>query len=120
MNLSMSPEFKLREPMAKDRPKAIVGRFFSLQNGRVGQYLSPRVLVVRQPFRSDPNDLYCFGFKQAKAAAHFAKHLAYRGYSYELLSNGWTDHPYEIRVSLPLQKAKILTQTLAFWDRQHP
>jgi len=112
MNLSMNPEFKLRKP--------IVGRFFSLQNGRVGQYLSPRVLVVRQPFRSAPNDLHCFGFEQAKAAARFAKHLAYRGYSYELLLNGWTHQPYEIRVSLPLQNAKLLTQTLAFWDRQQP
>ena len=110
INLLANPELKLKKP--------IVGRFFSLQNGRVGQYLSPRVLVVRQPFRSDPNYVHCFGFEQSKSAARFAKHLAYRGYSYELLCNGWTHQPYEIRVSLPLQNAKLLTQTLAFWDRQ--
>ncbi len=98
----------------------IVGRFFSLRQGRVGQYISPRILIVRYPFRSHPGDLHCFGFDQAKPAARFAQHLAYRGYSFELKRGGWTRQPYEIHVSIPPKTAKSLTQMLAFWDRQTP
>jgi hypothetical protein len=94
-----------------------IGRFFSLQQGRVGQYLSPRVLIVRHPFRSQPVDLHCFGFDQAKPAARFAQHLAYRGYPFELKrGGGWTRQPYEIHVSH--KSAQKLAQTIAFWDRQ--
>lgn len=96
-----------------------IGRFFSLQQGRVGQYLSPRILVIRHPFRSHPKDLHCFGFEQVKSATRFAQHLAYRGYPFELKRGGWTMYPYEIRVSIPSTQAKDLTQTLAFWDRHH-
>ncbi len=95
-----------------------IGRFFSLQQGRVGQYLSPRVLIVRHPFRSQPADLHCFGFEQVKPAARFAQHLAYRGCTFELKrGGGWTQQPYEIHVSH--KSAKMLAKTIAFWDRQH-
>lgn len=99
-----------------------IGRFFSLQQGRVGQYLSPRVLIVRHPFRSHPADLHCFGFPQEKSAIRFAQHLAYRGYTFELKRNtnltqhSLTRQPYEIH--LTHHNAKKLAQTIAFWDRQ--
>jgi hypothetical protein len=99
-------------------PTHRIGRFFSLQHGRVGQYLSPRVLLIRQPFQQ-ATDIHCFGFEKRKQAARFADYLAYRGCVFELEQNGWTVHPYEIRILKQSELTRSLTQTLAKHDRTH-
>ena len=100
--------------MPKTTPR--IGRFFSLQQGRVGQYLSPRVLVIRHPFRAIA-DIHVLGFDQRQQAAKFAGYLAYRNFTFELRQNGWTTHPYEIRVTKQSTSMRSLFQTLAYNDR---
>jgi hypothetical protein len=95
-----------------------IGRFFSLQQGRVGQYLSPRVLIIRHPFRNT-TDIHCLGFEKRKQAARFADYLAYRGLTFELKQNGWTIHPYEICILKQSRLTRSLLQTLAHHDRTH-
>jgi hypothetical protein len=61
-----------------------MGRFFSLQQGRVGQLLSPRVLVVRYPFQpqpktGEPQAFCCFGFASLRQAQKFLQSLAQLG-----------------------------------------
>ena len=97
-----------------------IGRFFSFGQGCVGQYLSPRVLVVRLPFRPvspdrESREFCCFGFDSLKQAQRFIQSLSHlrlkfqlrrsqilQSFSYEVLLNGQTD----------------LARTLAFWDRR--
>lgn len=88
-----------------------IGQFFSLQQGRVGQYRSPRILTIRQPFRSHP-DMHYLGFDRRQQALRFSMWLARQGYRFELHQNGWTPYPYEIclQSSLPISR---LIQTLA-------
>ena len=92
------------------------GRFFSLGKGRVGQYLSPRVLVVRTPFQkavSLPEICY-FGFEKLSQSQKFAYSLASSGYSFQLQqSEMLTQFPHEIKLSGNPGIAK----TLAYWDR---
>lgn len=102
--------------MPKKTPR--IGQFFSLQQGRVGQYLSPRVLVVRHPFRRIA-DIHVLGFDKRQQAAKFAGYLAYRNLSFELKQNGWTIHPYEIRIMKQSALTRSLLQILAYNDR-HP
>lgn len=93
------------------------GRFFSLQKGRVGQYLSPRVLVVKTPFRSPPTsqELCYFGFETLNQAQKFAQHLASSGYHFQLRrSRTLLQMPYEVKLSGHAELAK----TLAYWERQ--
>ncbi|NDJ19730.1 hypothetical protein [Myxacorys almedinensis] len=93
-----------------------VGRFFSLQKGRVGQYLSPRVLVVKTPFRAVPDSeagTY-FGFEKLPQAQNFALHLASCGYRFQLRrAQMLKPFPYEIKL---FGTAAIAT-LLAHWDR---
>ena len=106
--------------MQKTTPR--IGRFFSLQQGRVGQYLSPRVLIIRHPFRTIA-DIHVLGFDERKQAAKFAGYLAYRNFTFELRQNGWTTHPYEIRITKHSTLTRSLLQTLAYNDRhsnRHP
>lgn len=102
--------------MPKKTPR--IGRFFSLQQGRVGQYLSPRVLIVRHPFRTIA-DIHVLGFDERQQAAKFAGYLAYRNFTFELRQNGWTIHPYEIRITKQSTLTRSLLQTLAYNDRHH-
>ncbi len=102
--------------MPKTTPR--IGRFFSLKQGRVGQYLSPRVLIIRHPFRTIA-DIHVLGFDERKQAAKFAGYLAYRNFTFELRQNGWTTHPYEIRITKHSTLTRSLLQTLAYNDR-HP
>jgi hypothetical protein len=90
-----------------------IGRFFSLQQGRVGQYLSSRVLVVHRPFRANFVEVCYFGFDRFNQAQKFAQYLAARGYSFQLRRSQRLPQNYEVR----LQGHSDLAQTLAYWDR---
>ena len=90
-----------------------IGRFFSLQQGRVGQYLSPRVLVVRSPFRIAPTICY-FGFDHLKQAQTFAQSLARLGAHFQIRRAQVMPQTYELR----LRGHSDLARTLAFWERQ--
>jgi hypothetical protein len=90
-----------------------LGRFFSLQQGRVGQYLSPRVLVVRSPFRVAPTVCY-FGFDHLKQAQTFAQSLARLGAHFQMRRAQVMAQHYEIR----LRGHSDLARTLAYWERQ--
>lgn len=93
-----------------------VGRFFSLQAGRVGQYLSPRVLVVRTPFKSAPRyeEACYFGFEKLAQAQKFAQYLASFGYRFDLRrSQLLQQFPYEIRIP----GSADIVSVLAYWDR---
>ncbi len=92
------------------------GRFFSLGKGRVGQYIFPRVLVVRTPFQKAvrlPETCY-FGFEKLGQSQKFAHSLASSGYLFQLQqSEMLTQFPHEIKLSGNPGIAK----TLAYWDR---
>ncbi len=93
-----------------------IGRFFSLLDGRVGQYLSPRVLVVRTPFQKAPHlQAACyFGFDKLSQAQRFAQYLAAFGYSFSLSRRQrLSQFPYEVKVSGEADIAGVL----AYWDR---
>jgi hypothetical protein len=93
-----------------------IGRFFSLQDGRVGQYLSPRVLVVRTPFRKAPRrqEACYFGFEKLSQAQKFAQCLAGFGYRFSLdRATMLTQFPYEIKLAGNVDIAGVL----AYWDR---
>lgn len=96
-----------------------IGRFFSLQRGRVGQYLSPRVLVVRTPFQKrlelgEATEVCYFGFEKLNKAQEFSRYLAGLGYPF-LLRSGQTlqQYPYELK----LWGHADLARVLAYWDR---
>lgn len=95
-----------------------IGRFFSFGQGRVGQYLSPRVLVVRFPFHSaaekESNEFCCFGFDSLKQAQKFVQSLSHFGLSFQLRrSQILQSFSYEVL----LKGQPELARTLAFWDR---
>jgi hypothetical protein len=90
-----------------------IGRFFSLQQGRVGQYLSSRVLVVRMPFRQSPGDTCYFGFKRFSEAQKFARYLAAMGHTFQLRRAQVLPQNYEIF----LTGNSDLARMLAYWDR---
>ena len=91
-----------------------VGRFFSLGNGQVGQYLSSRVLVVRTPFRRSARETCYFGFEKLSQAQKFAQYLAYSGYQFSLQRSQVMTHlPYEIKLSGSAEMVNML----AYWDR---
>ncbi len=93
-----------------------IGRFFSVQQGRVGQYLSPRVLIVRKPFRASiPASEECyFGFDRRSQAQNFSHYLAKRGYGFQLRQGQMLAFPYEVK----LVGHGDLARVLAYWDRQ--
>jgi hypothetical protein len=93
-----------------------IGRFFSLQKGRVGQYLSPRVLVVRLPFQLIKPQAFCyFGFEDITQAQKFTQRLTVSGYLFQLQKSQFITHlPYEVK----LLGHTDLAKALAYWDRQ--
>ena len=91
-----------------------IGRFFSLQQGRVGQYLSPRVLVVRSPFRAAVPDVCYLGFDHLKQAQTFAQSLARIGAGFQIRRSQVMPQSYEVR----LRGHSDLARTLAYWDRR--
>lgn len=90
-----------------------VGRFFSLQQGRVGQFLSARVLVVRRPFQRSSSEVCYFGFDRLNQAQKFAQYLAAQGYRFQMRRSQRMPQNYEIR----LQGHSDMARTLAYWDR---
>ncbi|MGI0486833.1 hypothetical protein ACN4EK_15435 [Pantanalinema rosaneae CENA516] len=92
-----------------------IGRFFSLSEGRVGQFLSPRVLLVRTPFRplARQQEVCYFGFDRLNQAQKFTQNLALAGYSFQLRRSQVMPQPYEVR----LPGHRDLARTLAYWDR---
>jgi hypothetical protein len=94
-----------------------VGRFFSMGNGRVGQYLSTRVLSVRSPFRrfSRSNDVCYLGFDKLSQAQKFAQSLASSGLRFSVQKGQiLIQFPYEIKLFGDTETAK----RLAYWDRK--
>ncbi len=94
-----------------------VGRFFSMGNGRVGQYLSIRVLNVRTPFRqfSRSNDVSYLGFEKLNQAQKFAQSLAGAGQRFSVQkSQVLVQFPFEIK----LVGNSELAKSLAYWDRK--
>ncbi len=94
-----------------------IGRFFSLQQGRVGQYLSPRVLVVRTPFRSPAagaTETCYVGFDRLSLAQRFAQRLALLDCHFQMGLGRQLSYPYEVKVFNPGH----LARTLARWERQ--
>jgi hypothetical protein len=92
-----------------------VGRFFSLEQGRVGQYLSPRVLLVRKPFQHQVVERCYFGFDSLGHARRFAVKIAHTGCYFRLDKSSMMPQRYEIEIFNPGEMARIL----AFWDRQN-
>lgn len=96
-----------------------IGRFFSLGNGRVGQYLSSRVLVVRMPFRrvlrsGEVREVCYFGFAKLNQAQKFSRYLASLGYRFQLRpGRRLAQYAYEVK----LWGNADLTKVLASWDR---
>lgn len=92
-----------------------IGRFFSLSYGRVGQFLSPRVLLVRTPFRplARQQEVCYFGFDRLNQAQKFTQNLALAGYSFQLRRSQVMPQSYEVR----LPGHRDLARTLAYWDR---
>ncbi len=93
-----------------------IGRFFSVQKGRVGQYLSPRVLVVKLPFQLiKPQEFCYFGFETITQAQKFAQRLTVSGCLFQLQKSQFITHlPYEVK----LLGHTDLAKALAYWDRQ--
>lgn len=96
-----------------------IGRFFSLQRGRVGQFLSPRVLVVRTPFRSPQQGGWSeqchIGFSTLSQAQKFAQLLARMGLRFQLQPAKLLP---DCRYELVLNGQVPLARTLAHWQRQ--
>jgi hypothetical protein len=93
-----------------------VGQFFSMQQGRVGQFLSPRVLLVRKPFQNQVVQRCYFGFDSLHQARKFTQHLAHTGCYFRLDRAKQMPQRYEIEIFNPGD----LARTLAYWDRhQH-
>jgi hypothetical protein len=92
-----------------------VGRFFSMQQGRVGQFLSPRVLLVRKPFQTKGIDRCYFGFDRRHQARRFMTYLARTGCYFRFGPSQKMVQRYEIEIFNPGDLAK----TIAYWDRHH-
>ena len=66
-----------------------IGRFFALGQGRVGQFLSPCVLVVQSPFQlklssQTDQEFCCCGFDTLKQAQPFMQSLSRLGLRFNL------------------------------------
>jgi hypothetical protein len=96
-----------------------IGRFFSLQQGRVGQHLSSRVLVVRTPFRKssksgEASEVCYFGFDKLSQAQRFMQYLSGLGRLFQLHHrHAWLPFVYTVQ----LQEHADLARMLAYWDR---
>ncbi|MBD2100141.1 hypothetical protein [Leptolyngbya sp. FACHB-261] len=100
-------------------------RFFSLGEGRVGQYLSDRVLVVRTPFRRSQfrfgaSEICVFGFSDLRSARRFTQSLAARSIPFSLQAGEVMTWPLEVRVWGHLDLAKRLAGRDRLDARQRP
>jgi hypothetical protein len=90
-----------------------VGRFFSMHQGRVGQFLSPRVLLMRKPFQHQVIERCYFGFDSLYSAWKFTETIARTGCYFRLDRSRIMPQRYEIEIFNPGEMARLL----AFWDR---
>jgi hypothetical protein len=88
------------------------GRFFSLQQGQVGQFLSDRVLHVTKPFQNDQG-CYYIGFDQRKQAMRFMRRLGRSGQVLSLQPAQYMSQSYEIQITID----RTIASDLALWER---
>ncbi|NJM45601.1 MAG: hypothetical protein HC860_05015 [Alkalinema sp. RU_4_3] len=88
------------------------GRFFSLQQGQVGQFLSDRVLHVTKPFQK-ATDCYYIGFDERKQAMRFMRRLGTSGQVLSLQRAQYMSQSYEIQITLD----RTIASDLALWER---
>ncbi|MFM2429146.1 MAG: hypothetical protein RLZZ511_359 [Cyanobacteriota bacterium] len=84
-----------------------------MQQGRVGQFLSPRVLLVRKPFQHQVIERCYFGFDSLYSAWKFTETIARTGCYFRLDRSRIMPQRYEIEIFNPGEMARLL----AFWDR---
>lgn len=111
----MKPILNSHQPQRIRADHVKVGRFFSLQKGRVGQFLSPRVLLVRKPFQHQVVERCYFGFDSLYQAWKFTAAIAHTGSYFRLDRSRVMPQRYEIEIFNPGAMARLL----AFWDRHH-
>jgi hypothetical protein len=109
----MNPILNVRKTPRITADCVHVGRFFSLQEGRVGQFLSPRVLLVRKPFQHQVIERCYFGFDALYQAWKFTETIAHTGCYFRLDRSRLMPQRYEIEIFNPGEMARLL----AFWDR---
>jgi hypothetical protein len=109
----MNPILNVRKTPRIPADRVHVGRFFSLQEGRVGQFLSPRVLLVRKPFQHQVIERCYFGFDALYQAWKFTETIAHTGCYFRLDRSRLMPQRYEIEIFNPGEMARLL----AFWDR---
>jgi hypothetical protein len=109
----MNPILNVRKTPRITADRVHVGRFFSLQEGRVGQFLSPRVLLVRKPFQHQVIERCYFGFDALYQAWKFTETIAHTGCYFRLDRSRLMPQRYEIEIFNPGEMARLL----AFWDR---
>ncbi|MBE9031915.1 hypothetical protein IQ266_19450 [filamentous cyanobacterium LEGE 11480] len=109
----MKPILNHHKPKRIRPDQVRVGRFFSLQQGRVGQFLSPRVLLVRKPFQHQVVERCYFGFDSLYQAWKFTEKIAHNGCYFRLDRSRVMPQRYEIEIFNPGEIARLL----AFWDR---
>jgi hypothetical protein len=109
----MNPILNVRKTQRITADRVHVGRFFSLQEGRVGQFLSPRVLLVRKPFQHQVIERCYFGFDALYQAWKFTETIARTGCYFRLDRSRLMPQRYEIEIFNPGEMARLL----AFWDR---
>lgn len=109
----MNPILNHRKTPRITADQVHVGRFFSLQQGRVGQFLSPRVLLVRKPFQHQVIERCYFGFDALYQAWKFTETIAHTGCYFRLDRSRLMPQRYEIEIFNPGEMARLL----AFWDR---
>lgn len=109
----MQPILNARNPKRIPADQVKVGRFFSMQQGRVGQFLSPRVLLLRKPFQHQVVERCYFGFDSLYQAWKFTETIAHTGCYFRLDRSRVMPQRYEIEIFNPGEMARLL----AFWDR---
>jgi hypothetical protein len=109
----MNPILNIRKTPRITADCVHVGRFFSLQEGRVGQFLSPRVLLVRKPFQHQVIERCYFGFDALYQAWKFTETIAHTGCYFRLDRSRLMPQRYEIEIFNPGEMSRLL----AFWDR---
>jgi hypothetical protein len=109
----MNPILNVRKTQRIPADRVHVGRFFSLQEGRVGQFLSPRVLLVRKPFQHQVIERCYFGFDALYQAWKFTETIAHTGCYFRLDRSRLMPQRYEIEIFNPGEMSRLL----AFWDR---
>jgi hypothetical protein len=92
------------------------GRFFSLKEGQVGQFLSDRILHVTKPFQNDQG-CYYIGFDQRQQAMRFMRRLGKSGRVLSLQRAQYMSQSYEIQITIDRTIVHDWARDLALWER---